>query len=270
MEFLKKQLDWLSKGMHFVLATIVKVEGSSPRDTGAKMLITPSETHDTIGGGAFEGAVIGRARDLLQSEAFPELFVFTLGPEYGMKCGGRVTVFLEPSAPPERVLIFGAGHVAKPLAALTHSLGYYTAIIDDRQEFNNRERFPNAHDLILGDINWPSSNSLTYIVILTRDAELDYQILMNYLEQPAKYIGMIGSKTKLESFKAKMKTGGIHPSLLDRVRSPIGLDIEAETPEEIAMSIAAQLIQIRRTPLTPTLSPGGRGETGTGEKISHT
>lgn len=260
MKLIHKQAELLQQQTSFVVATIVQIEGSAPRGIGAKMLITVHRNiFDTIGGGAFEAAVIDRAITLIQSEGAPELYVYILGPEYGMRCGGRVTVFLEPSPLLEQVMIFGAGHVAKPLAALTHLLGFHTVIIDDRPEFNNPERFPQAQELIQKPVREVlsslSSNPSTYVVILTRDAELDYEILDAYITQPAKYLGMIGSQTKLESFRAKLKQSGKDPSILKQVYSPIGVNIEAETPEEIAISIAAQLVLVRRSSTNPKNTP---------------
>lgn len=271
--FLSIQSDWMKSGTPFLVATVVKVEGSAPREPGAKMLIAKNgKTHDTIGGGAFEGAVIERATHLLNAKKGPELFEYTLGPEYGMRCGGKMTVFLEPSPALDKLFLYGAGHVAKPLISLAQMLGFYTVVVDERPEFNSPDRFPGAQErriepAKLSMLTLPSSED-TYIVILTRDAELDYDILTHYLDQPAKYIGMIGSKTKLESFRAKLRQSGKDPSVLERVHSPIGLDIDADTPEEIAVSIAAQLIAVRRgagnsNKSSPPSNPGNKQQAKT-------
>ena len=167
----------------------------------------------------------------------------------GMTCGGIVDVFLEPIKPLPALLIFGGGHISFFLARIGKMVDFHITVIDDRTEFANAERFPEANETIAEDIASVTKrldvNSASYIVIVTRGHQQDTKVLEWAVRTPAGYIGMIGSKRKIHTAFADLKTKGITQEQLDRVHSPIGLPIGAETPEEIAVSIMAEIIQVR-------------------------
>jgi len=164
--------------------------------------------------------------------------------------GGRVDIFFEPVTYPETLYIFGAGHIAKPLAAIGDILGFRVVVIDPRTELNNRERFPDAGSLVTDDLlnSFPELNigENDYIVICTPSHQLDEDYLNLALATKAKYIGMVGSRRKMATIRERLTAKGIPVERLDFVHSPIGLDIGAETPEVIALSIVAEIIAVRR------------------------
>jgi xanthine dehydrogenase accessory factor len=165
-----------------------------------------------------------------------------------------VEVFLEVVEPQPTLIVVGAGHIAVPLAQMGKMLSFEVIVLDDREKFANRERFPDADQVIADDFG-PSLASLkitrtTYIVIITRGHQYDEEALMEVAESPAAYIGMIGSRRRVQAVRDNLAAVGFDPAKVDRVRAPIGLEIGAETPEEIAVSIMAEMIAVRR---------GGRG-----------
>jgi xanthine dehydrogenase accessory factor len=234
-----------------VLVTIIGTEGSVPRRPGSKMLVKEDgETVGTVGGGDVELWATHKAKGLMSSEN-PKLVHFDLAgnevPEAA--AGGRVDIFFEPVVYPETLYIFGAGHVAQPLAAIGDMLGFRVVVIDPRPEFNNEERFPRA-SLVLQDIT-DSLVSLNirendYIVVATPSHRLDKERLDLALTTNANYIGMVGSKRKMAQFREHLTAKGVLVERLDFVHTPIGLDIGAETPEEIAVSIMAEIVAVRR------------------------
>jgi xanthine dehydrogenase accessory factor len=172
-----------------------------------------------------------------------------------MVCGGRMDIFIDVIEPKPTLLIVGAGHIAYYLARLGHMVGFSIAVIDDRKEFANRERFPNAERVICDDMERTLSSikitPSTYVVIVTRGHQYDLAALKQVIDSKAAYIGMIGSKSKVRIAFQELKSAGIAEDTLKRVHAPIGLDIGAETPQEIAVSIIAEIIKVRR---------GGTGE----------
>jgi len=255
VEFYEKVAALLRRGSRLAVATLIEASGSTPRKAGARMaVLEDGSIVDSIGGGAFEALVIEDARALLMTggTALKEYsFTESDSPDStGMVCGGRARVHLQVEIPPERLLIFGAGHVGTALARLASGIGFAATLLDDRTEFLERERFPFQVDLIqtgpdfAGEL--PPVDSATYVAIVTRCHRTDLAALRRVARSPATYIGLIGSRRKVRVVMARLRKEGVPSDLLERVHAPIGLAIGACTPEEIAVSIAAEMIQIRR------------------------
>jgi xanthine dehydrogenase accessory factor len=243
-----------AEGKRAVLATIVRAQGSTPREVGAKMLVyEDGSIRETIGGGNLEAAVIREALDTLAAGE-PRLVHHDLtGPEasdVGMICGGVLDVFFEPIGWGPKVFLFGGGHVSLPVARLSKGVGFRVAVIDNRSEFANRERFPEAEEVVAEEFSSAVEklkiDGESYVVILTRGHVYDQEVLEWALGKEARYIGMIGSRKKTQTIFRNLRGKGIPEEKLAAVHSPIGLDIGALTPEEIAVSIVAELIRERR------------------------
>jgi xanthine dehydrogenase accessory factor len=238
------------------LVTIIKTRGSVPRNIGTKMIVQLDGTiHGTIGGSTVEALVIEEAQNVIQTGQ-PRIVSHNLSDELnqdtGMICGGTLDLFIEPILVPETVYIFGGGHVGFHIASFVRPVGFEFIIIDDRPEFASIDRFPDALMRIVDNPETVANNlditNNDYIVIVTHGHQYDYEVLRSVITKPARYIGMIASTTKRNQIFHKLRTvDGINDDLLSRIHSPIGLDIGAETPEEIAISIVAELIQTRRS-----------------------
>ena len=242
------------EGRRGAVATIVNVRGSIPSFKTAKMLVRDDGSIvGTIGGGCVEAEVWQAAREVMESER-PRTLSFDLNndPKYdtGLVCGGTLDIFVEPILPPADLYIFGAGHVAASLYKVARMAGFDVSIIDDRESYANRERFPEAQHVIAEDFDkamahiTPSESS--YIVIVTRGHRDDMRVLRWAVQTPARYVGMIGSKRKTIGIFKELQKEGLAARLFDRVHAPVGLDIGAITPDEIAVSITAELIANRR------------------------
>jgi xanthine dehydrogenase accessory factor len=230
------------------------VRGSIPSFKTAKMLVRDDGSIvGTIGGGCVEAEVWQAAREVMESER-PRTLAFDLNqdPKYdtGLVCGGTLEIFVEPILPPADLYIFGAGHVAASLYKIARLAGFDVTVIDDREAYANRERFPEAHQVIAEDFEKAaaqlSPSESSYIVIVTRGHRDDMRMLRWAVQTPARYVGMIGSKRKTITIFKELQKEGLQPHLFERVHAPIGLDIGAVTPEEIAVSITAELIAKRR------------------------
>jgi xanthine dehydrogenase accessory factor len=241
------------RGEKAVLATIVSTSGSAPRKESAKMLVLASgKILGTIGGGAIEHQAHQEALKIMEgNEAKLAHFELTNADasKEGMTCGGTVDVFLEPIKPLPSLYIFGGGHISFFLARIGKMVDFRVTIIDDRPEFANVERFPEVDETIAADMGTVKQrlniNGSSYIVIVTRGHQNDTKVLEWALTTPAAYLGMIGSKRKIHTCFEYLKTKGISQEQLDGVHAPIGLPIGAETPEEIAVAIMAEIIQVR-------------------------
>jgi xanthine dehydrogenase accessory factor len=206
----------------------------------------------TIGGGCVEADVWAAAREVIQSEA-PRKMTFNLnheaGYDNGLICGGTLEIFVEPILPQPMLYIFGGGHVSLALAGAAHTAGFGIGIVDDREAFANQQRFPIAQEIYTSFEDAFAKlqpNASSYLVIVTRGHRDDLRVLAWAAATEARYIGMIGSKRKVLSVYAALEKEGIAPEKLERVHAPVGLEIGALTPEEIAISITAELIAIRR------------------------
>ena len=234
------------------LCTVVKSEGSTPRHVGSKMLVYPDGNFiGTIGGGDLEHRVLDEAWMAIADGQARHLHYNMSDPSRGDPgvCGGTVEVFVEPILPAPMVIVVGAGHVGKAVAHLAKWLGFRVAVSDDRQEFCTPEVVPEA------DAYYPvpmekltehvKVTRQTYLALTTRGSNVDAAGLGPLLETEAGYIGVIGSKRRwLETVKA-LKEQGVPAEKIERVHSPIGLELQAETPEEIAVSILAEILMIR-------------------------
>jgi len=244
----------ISKGERAVLATIIRSRGSAPRKTGAKMLIREDGTFiGTVGGGGGEHQILNKAIETIKSGE-PQIIHLDLsakGKEAVMICGGQMDVFLEPILPSETLYLCGAGHIAQSTALVSKTLGFRVVVIDPRPEYTSSSRFPNADLLIVEDyaIALPKLDidEHSYIIIYTHGHIFDEQCLHFAVGTKAKYIGMIGSKKKVREVKERLLQTGVSQQRLDQVHAPIGLEIGAETPQEIAISILAEIIKVKRT-----------------------
>ena len=243
-------------GQKCALATIVGVRGSIPSFQTAKLLVREDGSMaGTIGGGCVEAEVWNAAREVIQTEK-PRNMSFSLGQDAaydnGLICGGQLEVFVECITPQPAALIFGGGHISKSLAKVLDLAGFRVSVIDNREAYANRERFPEAADVYAEEYEdvYPklSVNESTYIVIVTRGHRDDMRVLRWAVDTRARYIAMIGSKRKTIGVIKELEKEGIPRAAFDRVYAPMGLEIGAISPEEIAISVGAEMIAMRRDP----------------------
>ncbi len=246
-------VNLISRREPAVLATVISSQGSAPRRAQAKMLIKKDGTSlGTVGGGHVEHQIRRKAVEVMNSGESQVMHFDLSGREEPAApiCGGQMDIFLEPIVPPEMLYLCGAGHISQSVAPMGKMLGFRVVVIDPRAEFNNVDRFPNADLLILEEYASAFSkldiDEESYIVIFTPGHILDEQCLQFAVGTEAKYIGMIGSKKKVKEIKERLQRKGVPPEQLDKVHSPIGLEIGAEMPEEIAISIMAEITKVRR------------------------
>jgi xanthine dehydrogenase accessory factor len=249
----------MARGERVALVTVVRTQGSTPQRVGAKMLVfADGRTMGTIGGGCYEADACLRARQALDShKAALARYDLTddVAADTGLICGGQMEVFIEPIEPAPRLYIVGAGHVGYHLAHLAARVGFQLHVVDDREKFANAERFPDAAELIVDNIaDWlhradvPQSASA---VIVTRGHRYDLDALRALAVRDLRYLGLIGSRAKVARLFDELLAEGLPPECLGRVHAPIGLDIGAVTPQEIAVSIVAELIAIKYGRLDP-------------------
>lgn len=233
------------------LAVIVQCSGSSPQKQGAKMLVRDDgSTVGTLGGGCIEAEIIQEALMAIEDGA-PRTVPFELtGQSGGLVCGGTLLVYIEPVIPEPHLVILGAGHVGAALSKIARFAGFRTTVVDDREEFAHRERLPEAQRIVVSGFREVFSrvpvDGAAYIVIATRGHLHDLDALAAALGTEARYIGLLGSRRKRALLFKALAGAGFSPDDIARVITPVGLSLGAATPEEIAVSIAAQLIQTRR------------------------
>ena len=240
-------------GQRAALATIVHTNGSIPSYESSRMLVRDDGSiAGTIGGGCVEADVWAAAREVMRTE-LPRKMIFNLnheaGYDSGLICGGTLEVFVEPILPQPVLYIFGGGHVSIALAEAAHAAGFDIGVVDDREAFANAERFPMAREIYTSyeeAFEKLKPNASTYMVIVTRGHKDDMRVLGWAANTEARYVGMIGSKRKVLSVYEALEKEGLAPEKLDRVYAPVGLEIGALTPAEIAISITAELIAVRR------------------------
>jgi xanthine dehydrogenase accessory factor len=245
-------------GQKCALATIVQVRGSIPSFESAKLLVREDGSMlGTIGGGCVEAEVWNAARDVIATEK-PRHMHFSLGQDAaydnGLICGGQLDVFVEPVVPQPAAFIFGAGHISKSLSKVADMAGFRTVVVDDREMFANRERFPEADEVYADEYEaiFPKLpiNESSYIVIVTRGHRDDMRVLKWAATTNARYIAMIGSKRKVIGVVKELEKEGVPVGAFERIFAPMGFDIGAVTPEEIAISVVAEMIAMRRNPDT--------------------
>ena len=234
-----------------VLCTVTEESGSTPRSRGASMWVrVDGSIEGTIGGGLVEYEAIERARELLASGEPYMTWRRMLNEEHGMACGGNVTVYMEVIGREDDLVIFGAGHVGKAVARLGAFAGFNVTVWDEREDFANKEEIPYAATVCcpIDKIyeNGINLHERSYVVIMTRGHSLDAEAVAITDNQPGAYYGMIGSRGKIAAVRKMLLQRGVTQEHLDRLHQPIGLPIKAETPEEIAVSVMAEIIAVKR------------------------
>jgi xanthine dehydrogenase accessory factor len=240
-------------GQRAALATIVHTNGSIPSYESSRMLVREDGSiAGTIGGGCVEADVWAAAKEVMQKET-PRKMVFHLNNETsyenGLICGGTLEIFVEPILPQPAVYLFGGGHISMALGRAASAAGFGVVVVDDREAFANKDRFPMAHEIFTSyeeAFKKIQPNAASYLVIVTRGHKEDMRVLAWAVRTEARYVGMIGSKRKVLSVYHALEKEGYKPEEFERVFAPIGLEIGALSPEEIAVSITAELIAIRR------------------------
>jgi xanthine dehydrogenase accessory factor len=241
---------WRSEGRRFALLTVIGTRGFTPRKESAHMLVEQDgATFGTIGGGAIEHDMVAHARTLLASGGRSELVKRHLTQELGMCCGGEMTVFVEAVETLPSLTIFGAGYIARPLAALAAGCGFRVTVVDERPEWANPERFGQARVCCQAAEDYLRAAELgdqDYVVVVTHDHALDQRLVQGLLRRPLKFVGMIGSVPKQRKFALRLRARGFDDETIQRLHTPLGLAIGANTPEEIAVSAMAEIIAVRR------------------------
>ena len=256
MDLFEEIVKMRRAGQRAALATIVHTNGSIPSYESSRMLVREDGSiSGTIGGGCVEAEVWAAAKDVMQMES-PRKMVFNLNNEAsydnGLICGGTLEVFVEPILPQPVVYLFGGGHVSMAVAKAAHAAGFGIAVVDDRESFANKERFPMAQDVHTSYEDAFAKihpNVATYLIIVTRGHKEDMRVLAWAVRTDARYVGMIGSKRKVLSVYKALEEEGYKPEEFERVYAPMGLEIGALSPEEIAISIVAELVAVRRNAL---------------------
>lgn len=235
-----------------VLCTVTKSEGSTPRHVGSKMLVyLDGKFIGTVGGGELESRVIKAALQTLEDGKSQTLFYTMADPSRGDPgvCGGQVEVFVEPIFPAPTLVVIGAGHVGKAVVHLAKWLGFRVVVSDDRAEFCNPEATPEADEyypIEMGKLAEALKiTKHTYLVVTSRGSVVDSAGLPSLLKSEARYIGVIGSKRRWAVTVKALKEKGINEELINKVHSPMGIELQAETPEEIAVSIMAEVLMVR-------------------------
>jgi xanthine dehydrogenase accessory factor len=251
----------LARGDSVALVTVVRSQGSTPQRAGAKMVVwADGRTVGTIGGGCYENDAFWKAREAIASGR-PQLLHYELNDDFaqenGLICGGRMDVHIDPLAPSPRLFIIGAGHVGFHLAKLATDIGFRIDIVDDREKFANTERFPGADVVVEPIPEWLHRAEIpatSYVVVVTRGHQHDLDAMRALAARDLKYLGLIGSRAKVARIYDALLEEGMPPECLQRVHAPIGLEIGAVTPAEIAVSILAELIAVSRGVDTSAMS----------------
>jgi xanthine dehydrogenase accessory factor len=242
----------LDEGERTALVTIVSTSGSTPQRVGARMLVyEDGRSAGTIGGGCYENDAAGKAREAIRLSR-PELVTYSLNEELaaesGLICGGQMEVFIEPIVPVPDLYLLGAGHISVEVARIARSTGFRVHVVDDRDKFASAERFPET-DVVVDDIpRWLKAASLptgAFVVVVTRGHRHDFEAVRELAGRPTRYLGLIGSRAKVLRIFEALEREGTDPGRLAAIYAPIGLDIGAVTPAEIAVSIVAELIAVR-------------------------
>ena len=250
-ELLYKALEAVQKGQGYAFATIVEATlKGTPRKAGAKMIVfEDGSSWGTIGGGRNEKAAIDESVKAMASGKPTRVTYNYFGREGESVCGGQMKVFIEPFPPKTHLVICGAGHIALPLSAIGKMLGFTVTIIDNRKALANKKKFPHVDHIVVGNhaqkLSKMAINRHTYIAIVTQGNEFDFECLKVIVKSQAGYKGVISSQPKRVKFFGRLKKSGVDPKFFKTIKIPMGLDIGAQSPEEIAVSIAAEMISIK-------------------------
>lgn len=252
MEIIARLAEYINNGKAVALCTVVESKGSTPRHQGSKMLVFPTgKIEGTVGGGEIENRIIVEALEALKIGKTRLVRYKMIDPQKGDPgiCGGQVEVYVEPYLPAPRVIIVGSGHVGKAVAHIAKWLGYRVVVSDDRSELCTQEHVPDADQFLISDMaEIPQKIDIddqTYLILTTRGMVVDVPGLAPLLDTQAAFIGVIGSKRRWLMTRKELIAQGVTDEKLNRVHSPIGLELNAETPEEIAISIMAEIIMLR-------------------------
>ena len=250
-------------GAPAALVTVIATEGSTPQKAGAKMVVYPDgRIVGTIGGGCVEAEMTWRAREAIESRR-PQVASYELTPdqagEDGLVCGGRMQVFIEPIEGTPTLCLFGAGHVAQPLARMAKAAGFRVQVADDRVKFANRERFPDVDLLLVEDFAVAARRMTlganTYAVVVTRGHKGDGEALRAVVGKGLRFVGLLGSRPKLVHLVSALVESGVPREDLAEIHCPLGIEIGAVSPEEIAVSVLAEMIAVRRAVSPSDIGP---------------
>lgn len=250
---IRTMLETIERGEAVVMATVIDTSRSVPRHAGSKMLVFgDGSTLGSIGGGEMEARVVAESLDALR-DGKPRLLhyqlVDPLSGDPGV-CGGEVDLYLEPHMPSPTIFVVGCGHVGKAVVELAHWLGFRVVAYDDRPDLATADALPHADVVLSGSIAdalvaHPPSGE-THVVVLTRNMKLDLDLLPPLLASGARTVGVMGSKRRWDTTRHELESRGVDTARLERVLSPVGVELQAETPQEIAVSVLAEIIGIRR------------------------
>lgn len=250
MDIYRRAAELAEAGETVALATVIDVEGSTPRDSGARMLVREDGTiQGTIGGGTVEELTRDAALEAIEERSpRSEHWELRRDGNTGMICGGEMTVFINVLSGSQRLIIAGAGHIAEPLAAMADVMGYEVCVVDDREEYAVPDRFPDA-ELYTGDYDTGIAEfgvtPNTAVAIASRSGTFDRIAAREALERDAYYVGLVASETKAEHVRDGLREDGLDEEALDRLHSPVGLDLGGGGPEDVALSILAELNRVR-------------------------
>ena len=243
----------LQRGESAALVTIIRTQGSTPQRVGAKMVVfADGRIVGTIGGGCYENDAFWKARQTLRTRK-PEVVRYELSDdiaeESGLICGGQMEVYIEPVEAAPQLYLVGAGHVAYHLARAAATVGFHVHVLDDREKFASAERFPDAVEVAVDSIpDWLEKATFppnAYVVILTRGHRYDLDALRALVPRELRYLGLIGSRAKVARLYEALRGEGLSAEQMQVVHAPVGLAIGAVTPQEIAVSILAELIAVK-------------------------
>lgn len=248
-DWVRKLAEWSQAETPFAVATVTGHQGSTPAEPGAKLLVRADGTfHGTVGGGHLEQLVLADARACLE-KGEARAFRYPLGAKLGQCCGGVVDVFVEPVNHGPRLYLFGAGHVGQALCRTLEDTPFRVHLVDERPEWLHGERIPASvvrheepWDVFAARASWDARR--TYVAVMTHRHDVDQDIIAFAVEKPARYLGLIGSRTKWARFRQRLEARGLTARQLDRVRCPMGVETGGKSPQEVAVSIAAGLLQV--------------------------
>jgi xanthine dehydrogenase accessory factor len=258
MEILLQATHLLENGKKLAFCTVIDKKGSGPRSVGAKMLVEETgETFGTIGGGTVERTIVNEClKSMMEGKSKSITFNLSKAPKIGkisteMICGGELTVFIDVLEPTPRLIIVGAGNISLPLATFASISGFKVTIIDDEQKLANKKRFPMADAIVAGNFDqvlasFPLCKN-DYAVIAHGEPEHDYMALKCLIDRGARYIGLLGSRTKVALLTERLREDGKAEHYIKSLHAPLGLDIGAETPEEISISILAEMVKYKNS-----------------------
>lgn len=244
--------EFMARREPVVMVTVAEIRGSVPGKLGGKMLVTADAQHGSVGGGAVEERAIQEARALLGERAGPRMMSYELGKDLGMSCGGMVRLFFEPIGIAPRLVLFGAGHVARPVCAVAATAGFEVTVCDEREAWLTSEAFPLSTNRIKGSPEEAAAQAGidgdTFVAVVTPDQSLDQRAILAVLrgEHPPRYLGVIGSRRKRKKIEAWLDDEGLAEVAAPILHVPMGLDIGAVGPGEIAVSVVAQMAALFR------------------------